>query len=174
MTVPIQYESVWGGLVPPDGPVGVIITLGYVFTCDVDGQFVGFRWYQQAGSHGVVLGQLWDQSGLIILARSVVPQSLVNTNDAADGWRTMWCHPRAPIVAGASYLAALTFWIGGGVYRWDNKLSAGDYVNGHLTVPSIAFDGNDGGRYQLPEDPSNPPSGSTWNLYAVDVLVDVS
>lgn len=172
MGAPIPYETVWNGAVPPDGPVsGVDITLGFWFMSDVDGILRGFRHYNRAGDHGIVIGQLWAADEVTLLSSACSTAPVAARVDLVDGWRSVWSHPKVKLVAGTLYLAQVTF-NGQSVYRDDGALATTDVVSGHITVPAQNLLGTTGGRYHVPLTFNTPADNPIGNLYAVDVLVE--
>jgi hypothetical protein len=172
MGAPMPYQSVWSGTTPPDGPASVGgFVVGFWFKIDAPGILRGFRHYLTAGEHGVFVAQLWADDMVTLLGSASSKAAMANRVEVANSWRSIWCHPRVPLVADTLYLVQVQF-AGQGIWRHDGLLNEFDYVSGHFTVPFVNEAGTHGARYHEGFEYQDPADNPGNNLYAVDVLVE--
>jgi hypothetical protein len=159
--------------IPPLGPVPTDGCFGYWFTCDIDARAVAIEYLENSGFGSNMVAQIWDTTASVILGQGITASNLVGVGDPSPNWRKIWLHPRVRILASTPYLLCVSNYSAAYIWRYGGILSGADFVNGHVRALSIGPDSFPGGRYDIPAPGlTNPPTGTTDNLYSVDVLLE--
>lgn len=150
----------------PDGRSndGQGIALGVKFRAAQDGFVTGVRYYKPAGTTGIHIGQLWNNSGTMLAQATF-------TNETASGWQQVLFTTPVAITAGITYVAS--YHSPSGDFAATGSYFTQAVVNGPLR--GLA-DGEDGvnGLYRYSATPVFPNNGYESSNYWADVVFAAS
>ena len=137
------------------------IELGMRFRSTQDGFINGVRYYKGAGTTGVHIGSLWNNTGTTRLAQATF------TNETASGWQEVLFSSPVAITAGVTYV--VSYFSPAGDYAATKPYFTQNIVNGPLTGLADGIDGANG-LYRYTATSAFPNSTFQSSNYWADIV----